>query len=109
MEIVPWMLPGLNSATKYPSIPTYHALDPKNGNLLEEPVSFGHEQVLLTEKVDGTNVRLIFIHGHWFVGSREELLTHGGERLAPAAELFVWHRCFFGTVWTQVPAGLESV
>ncbi len=29
-------LAKLNSLTKYPSIPTYHALDPKNGSLLEQ-------------------------------------------------------------------------
>jgi hypothetical protein len=73
------MLGALNSATKYPSIPTYHALDPKNGNLLEEPVDFGEELVELTEKIDGTNARLIFTWHDAFIGSREELLTCVGD------------------------------
>jgi hypothetical protein len=30
-------LRALNSLTKYPSIPTYHELDPCNGSLLDTP------------------------------------------------------------------------
>lgn len=64
----------LNSLTKYPSIPTYHALDPKNGSLLEETIAFTGE-VIGTEKIDGTNARLIFLpDGTYLLGSREELL-----------------------------------
>lgn len=78
-------LAALNSATKYPSIPTYHALDPKNGNLLEEPTVFDGD-VLLTEKVDGTSGRIIlFPDGDFFIGSREELLYTRGDRIGNPA------------------------
>ena len=33
-------LAKLNSLTKYPSILTYHTLDPKNGGLMEEVTAF---------------------------------------------------------------------
>ena len=48
----------LNSATKYPSIPTYHALG-ERGMLLDEHASFDGQSILATEKVDGTNSRTI--------------------------------------------------
>lgn len=76
-------LRALNSATKYPSISTYHALDPKNGNLIEDqPTLFpAGSRVVATEKVDGTNVRIIVIGDDWFVASREELLAAKGDRI----------------------------
>lgn len=79
-------LDRVNSMTKYPSIPTYHELDPQNGNLLENPVQFFGE-VIATEKVDGTNARLICFpetgneDGGFFIGSREELLHAAGDIL----------------------------
>lgn len=45
-------LARLNTATKYPSIPTYHTLDTSNGCLLPETPPFSGD-VVLTEKVDG--------------------------------------------------------
>lgn len=51
-------LQRLNSLTKYPSIPTYHTLDPKDGCLVAEAVRFDGD-VIATEKIDGTNARLI--------------------------------------------------
>lgn len=73
----------LNSATKYPSIATYHDLDPSNGHLIESGNPFaGHDgEVFVTEKVDGTNARLIKYEDDWFIGSREELLTARGDRI----------------------------
>lgn len=74
-------LAALNSATKYPSIPTYHQLDPEDGSLLETVMLFDG-QVTLTEKVDGTNARIILLpDGDWFIGSREELLIAKGDRV----------------------------
>src|SRR3954470_23466594 len=62
----------VNSVTKYPSIPTYHELDPRNGGLLDTCVSFDGT-VIGTEKVDGTNSRIILLpDGAWLLGSREE-------------------------------------
>jgi hypothetical protein len=78
-------LAALNSATKYPSIPTYHALDPKNGSLLDQATAFTGD-VVLTEKVDGTNGRIISLPGGDYVlGSREELLYARGDLIGNPA------------------------
>ncbi len=75
----------VNSATKYPSIPTYHSLDPKNGSLKEETVKMEGD-VIVTEKVDGTNARIIFFPGGDFIiGSREELLYAKGDLIGNPA------------------------
>lgn len=72
-------LRALNSLTKYPSIPTYHLLDPRNGGLRDEAVVFSGP-VVGTEKVDGTNARMILLPGgDWLLGSREELLYARGD------------------------------
>lgn len=76
----------LNSATKYPSILTYHEMG-GGGRLtpkIQVPFVQGRE-IYVTEKVDGTNARIVLLpdsapllhHGprHWLIGSREELLT----------------------------------
>jgi hypothetical protein len=77
----------LNSMTKYPSIPTYHTLDPKNGNLIEgETIAFPGT-VLGTEKVDGTNARIISLpDGNFLLGSREELLYAKGDLIGNPAQ-----------------------
>lgn len=76
----------LNSATKYPSIPTYHTLD--RGVLSEPAVDFGDlGTVYWTEKVDGTNGRIIRMpDGDWFIGAREHLLTAKGDRIPNPAQ-----------------------
>lgn len=72
-------LRAINSMTKYPSIPTYHALDPRNGSLLDETIPFVGP-VLGTEKVDGTNGRIITLpDGTYLIGSREDLLYAQGD------------------------------
>ncbi|OJF11777.1 RNA ligase family protein [Couchioplanes caeruleus] len=79
-------LRALNSMTKYPSIPTYHLLDPRNGGLQEEAVRFSGT-VIGTEKVDGTNARIIQVPGGgWLLGSREELLHARGDLIANPAQ-----------------------
>ncbi|BAY61409.1 hypothetical protein NIES22_14740 [Calothrix brevissima NIES-22] len=77
----------LNSMTKYPSIPTYHALGDK-GTLLEQTVTFNVDdgEVILTEKVDGTNSRIILLpDGNFVLGSREELLFAKGDLIGNPA------------------------
>jgi hypothetical protein len=80
-------LSALNSMTKYPSIPTYHTLDPTNGNLIDgETVTFTGP-VLGTEKVDGTNARIISLpDGNFVLGSREELLYAKGDLIGNPAQ-----------------------
>jgi hypothetical protein len=69
------VLPQINSLTKYPSIPTYHLLDPTNGALIEKVGVEFTGRVIGTEKIDGCNARIIQIPGgDYLLGSREELL-----------------------------------
>ncbi|WP_460348733.1 RNA ligase family protein [Actinoallomurus acanthiterrae] len=79
----------LNSATKYPSILTYHALG-ERGALTEELTTFdGFDGITyLTEKIDGTNGRIVLLPGSddYFIGSREELLYARGDRVANPAQ-----------------------
>ncbi|WP_328392013.1 RNA ligase family protein [Nocardia sp. NBC_00416] len=77
-------LDGLNSATKYPSIPTYHALG-ERGSLTGAVTEFAG-RVIGTEKVDGTNARVIGLpDGTWLLGSREELLCAKGDLIGNPA------------------------
>lgn len=74
----------LNSATKYPSIMTYHELD--GGRLRENRLDFAQvddeEDVVWTEKVDGTNGRIVMLpDGDYFIGKREELIYAKGDRI----------------------------
>lgn len=70
----------LNSLTKYPSIPTYHVMGNK-GELTDElSEDFSGKPVFTTEKVDGTNSRIVFTpDGSYVIGSREELLHAKGD------------------------------
>ena len=69
----------LNSMTKYPSIPTYHLLGEK-GALMEQRVELPETGLIATEKVDGTNSRIICLPDNTYViGSREELLHAKGD------------------------------
>jgi hypothetical protein len=80
-------LGALNSMTKYPSIPTYHALDPGNGSLIEDDTVAFPGPVLGTEKVDGTNSRIISLpDGTFLLGSREELLYAKGDLIGNPAQ-----------------------
>lgn len=75
----------LNSLTKYPSIPTYHTLDPRDGGLTDPATVFSGE-VIATEKVDGTNSRLVLLpDGTYLIGSREELLHAKGDLIGNPA------------------------
>ncbi|MBB5081328.1 RNA ligase family protein [Nonomuraea endophytica] len=76
-------LRALDSATKYPAIPTYHTLDKsrrKSPLLDEDPISF-RGTVWGYEKVDGTNGRIVLLpeNSGWLIGSRDELLTAVGD------------------------------
>lgn len=80
----------VNSATKYPSILTYHQLDPTNGMLQEGLTAEWSGPLVATEKIDGVNARIIVpplagVPGGsvgWLIGSREVLLTAEGDRVA---------------------------
>lgn len=78
-------LDKLNSATKYPSILTYHAMADKGRLKDEVQVPLGDE-VFVTEKIDGTNTRIIIFGGSYVLGSREELLYHRGDLISNPAQ-----------------------
>lgn len=80
----------LNSATKYPSIPTYHRLNERGVPTDQRQVDFSvePEPLIFTEKIDGVNARLIFLFDgtlDWFIGSREEMLTARDDRVPNSA------------------------
>jgi hypothetical protein len=111
-------LARLNSLTKYPSVPTYHALG-ERGALLDRRVEFTGD-VIVTEKVNGGNGRIALLPGNdWLIGSREEWLTAKDDRvpdrtqgivevLAPIAErLCSAGACDDDTEWTVTTIYLE--
>jgi hypothetical protein len=98
----------LNSATKYPSIETYHELDPANGRLVEDKPTAFDGPVILTEKVDGTNGRVIVMpDGDWFIGSREELLHAHGDRIENPALGIVPALLPLAPTLARSPAGIR--
>ena len=82
-------LAKLNSMTKYPSIPTYHKMDPE-GMLLEDQPTIFQGSVVVTEKIDGCNARIIMLPDRSYIlGSREELLYGGGDLIRNPAHNIV--------------------
>jgi hypothetical protein len=81
-------LAALNSATKYPSILTYHGLGEK-GRLTDDRLFDAPADLIVTEKIDGTNTRLIFMpDGYYLIGSREHLLYARGDLIGnPALDI----------------------
>lgn len=66
----------INTLTKYPSILTLHQLGNK-GKLTEElTTDLTGETLYASEKIDGTNVRLIFWGDEFLVGSRKCMLHY---------------------------------
>lgn len=77
-------LKALNSLTKYPSIPTYHAIGEK-GKLQPAHLKLPDEPLYATEKIDGTNARIILVGDDFFIGSRENLLYAKDDRIGDPA------------------------
>lgn len=76
-------LDKLNSATKYPSILTYHEMGDRGRlrDTVQVPFPAG-DPVYLTEKLDGTNARILMLPDgprRYIIGSREEFLTAQGD------------------------------
>ncbi len=74
------LLQKLDTATKYPSIETYHRLGDRGvlrpTRTHEWPAD---QQIEVTEKIDGCNARVIFWEDMYIIGSRAELLTASGD------------------------------
>lgn len=69
----------INTLTKYPSILTLHKLGDK-GKLqtdLTTPIEF--ETMYATEKIDGTNARIICYGTEYLIGAREFILHHSDD------------------------------
>lgn len=66
----------MNTLTKYPSILTFHKIGEKGKltNELTTPIS--GKILKATEKIDGTNVRIIVYENEFLIGSREFILHH---------------------------------
>ena len=84
----------LNSITKYPSILTYHNLGQRGSlvdSLVEDKHFDKHRSVYITEKIDGTNSRIVFstnANGEvddYIIGSREDFLFARGDRIVNPA------------------------
>ncbi|WP_199800777.1 RNA ligase family protein [Streptomyces marianii] len=98
-------LAALNSATKYPPIPTYHEID--RGILLDKVQAFSGD-VVLTEKVDGTNARIVvFPDGDYAIGSREDLLHAKGDRIVNPVHGIVPALCSLADRLAAPAAGLR--
>lgn len=70
----------INTFTKYPSILTLHELGEK-GRLIDQlttKIDF-EEKFGFFEKIDGTNVRIIFYGGEYLIGSRKEILYYSND------------------------------
>ena len=98
----PEIIDRINSMTKYPSIETYHELGEKGLLKDDKFLPFPPGTKIITEKVDGTNSRLIFfpenlsydwtscaahqyslslLDSNYVIGSREELLYAQGDKI----------------------------
>jgi len=77
----------INTATKYPSILTLHELGDR-GRLTDEITTPAilRGDLQATEKIDGTNVRIICIGREIIIGSRENLLWHQGDLFGDPAQ-----------------------
>jgi hypothetical protein len=110
------LLARVNSATKYPSIETYHRLE--RGRLTDEvQVDFaGVGDIIATEKIDGTNSRVLLFLNHevlpwlfekYLIGSREDLLHARGDLIYNPAQGIVEgvrpfaERVHSGSLWNN--------
>ncbi|MDZ4844583.1 MAG: RNA ligase family protein [Chitinophagales bacterium] len=64
----------INTLTKYPSILTLHKLGEREKLTNELTTPLEGEQLFATEKIDGTNVRIICLGDEYLIGSREFIL-----------------------------------
>lgn len=77
----------LNTLSKYPSILTYHEMG-KRGCLtpdLSHTNPSPETTIYFTEKVDGTNTRILINGKDFIIGTREELLYAKGDRIVNPA------------------------
>lgn len=66
----------INTLTKYPSILTLHKFGEKGKLTSDFTTNIQGEQMFASEKIDGTNVRIICYGNEYLIGSREFILHH---------------------------------
>jgi hypothetical protein len=66
----------INTLTKYPSILTLHQLGEKGRLTHELTTPIQGEKMYATEKIDGTNARIICYGSEYLIGAREFILHH---------------------------------
>lgn len=82
-------LSELNSMTKYPSIPTFHEIGDK-GRLNNSYIEAPDTELVYTEKVDGTNARIVIVPDDaTIIGSREDFLHGLGDLIFNPAQNIV--------------------
>ncbi|MFL5728100.1 MAG: RNA ligase family protein [Cytophagaceae bacterium] len=69
----------INTLTKYPSILTLHQLGERGRLKNELTTPIENEIMYATEKIDGTNARIICYGGQYLVGARELILHHSDD------------------------------
>lgn len=69
----------INTLTKYPSILTLHKLGEKGRLLNELTTLVENEEMYATEKIDGTNARIICYGSEFLIGAREFILHHSDD------------------------------
>jgi hypothetical protein len=75
-------LNNINTLTKYPSILTYHELGDRGSlqNIVLGDQRFDSD-IFVTEKIDGTNARIVILNNDYIIGSREDFLFAKGDRI----------------------------
>jgi hypothetical protein len=66
----------INTLTKYPSILTLHKFGDRGRLTNEFTTDIQGEKMYATEKIDGTNARIICYGSEYLIGSREFILHH---------------------------------
>ena len=66
----------INTLTKYPSILTLHQLGEKGRLKNELTTPIKGEKMYATEKIDGTNARIVCYGSEYLIGAREFILHH---------------------------------
>ena len=69
----------INTLTKYPSILTLHQLGEKGKLKSELTTPIENEVLYATEKIDGTNTRIICFGDEYLIGAREFVLHHSDD------------------------------
>ncbi len=79
----------INTFTKYPSILTLHKFGEKGKFTDEFTTNILNEDMFATEKIDGTNARIICFGSEYLIGSREFILHHNEDLYFDNSQLIV--------------------